>query len=153
MNRVYPLRRGYIATVNRGQKDINEDLSIRVGLQKEEEFFRTHPVYSRDRNLHGKCGTRILAKTLNNILMHHIRDVLPDLKNRITTMMTDVQQELDALGSSGDNSRNSLGGTLLGLLTKFANNFASIIDGKGGELRNSEANTKNLALVMSLSPQ
>lgn len=147
LNRVYPLRRGYIATVNRGQKDINEDLSIRAGLQKEEEFFRTHPVYSRDRNLLGKCGTRVLAKNLNNILMHHIRDVLPDLKNRITTMMADVQQELDALGSSGDQSRNSLGGTLLGLLTKFANNFASIIDGKGGELRNSEANTKNLALV------
>mmetsp|Transcript_436 Transcript_436/g.873 ORF Transcript_436/g.873 Transcript_436/m.873 type:complete len:741 (-) Transcript_436:98-2320(-) len=147
LNRVYPLRRGYIATVNRGQKDINEDLSIRAGLQKEEEFFKHHPVYSTDRNLQGKCGTKILAKSLNNILMHHIRDVLPDLKNRITTMMTDVQQELDALGSPGVASRNTLGGTLLGLLSKFATNFASIIDGKGGELSTSEANTKNLALV------
>ena len=147
LNRVYPLRRGYIATVNRGQKDINEDLSIRTGLLKEEEFFRTHPVYSRDRNLQGKCGTKVLAKSLNNILMHHIRDVLPDLKNRITTMMGDVQQELDALGASGDKSRNSMGGTLLGLLSKFANNFGSIIDGKGGELGSSEANTKNLAMV------
>jgi len=147
LNRVYPLRRGYIATVNRGQKDINEDLSIRAGLQKEEEFFKSHPVYSTDRNLQGKCGTKILAKGLNNILMHHIRDVLPDLKNRITTMMVDVQQELDALGVPGEKSRNTLGGTLLGLLSKFSNNFASIIDGKGGELGGSEANTKNLALV------
>lgn len=147
LNRVYPLRRGYIATVNRGQKDINEDLTIRAGLQKEEEFFKYHPVYSTDRNLLGKCGTKILAKSLNNILMHHIRDVLPDLKNRITTMMADVQQELDALGVPGQKSRNTLGGTLLGLLSKFASNFASIIDGKGGELGSSEANTKNLALV------
>ena len=147
LNRVYALRRGYIATVNRGQKDINEDLSIRKGLAKEEEFFKTHPVYSTDRNIQSKCGTKVLAKSLNNILMHHIRDVLPDLKNRITTMMGDVQQELDALGVPGDKSRNSLGGTLLGLLSKFANNFASIIDGKGGELGSSEANTKNLALV------
>ena len=147
LNRVYPLRRGYIATVNRGQKDINADLSIRAGLKKEEEFFKFHPVYSTDRNLQSKCGTKVLAKSLNNILMHHIRDVLPDLKNRITTMMADVQQELEALGTSGDKSRNSLGGTLLGLLSKFANNFASIIDGKGGELGSSEANTKNLALV------
>jgi len=147
LNRVYALRKGYIATVNRGQKDINEDKSIRAGLQKEEEFFRTHPVYSRDRNLHSKCGTKILAKSLNNMLMHHIRDVLPDLKNRITTMMADVQQELDALGANGDKSRNSLGGTLLGLLSKFASNFGSIIDGKGGELRSGDANTKNLALV------
>jgi len=147
LNRVYPLRRGYIGTVNRGQKDINEDLSIREGLRKEEEFFNTHPVYSTDRNLQEKCGTKILAKSLNNILMHHIRDVLPDVKNRITTMMTDVQQELDALGVPGQKSRNTLGGTLLGLLSKFATNFASIIDGKGGELGSSEANTKNLALV------
>ncbi|OEU21105.1 dynamin GTPase [Fragilariopsis cylindrus CCMP1102] len=130
LNRVYPLRRGYIGTVNRGQKDINEDLSIRDGLSKEEQFFSNHPVYSTDRNLMEKCGTKILAKNLNNILMHHIRDVLPDVKNRITTMMTDVTLELDALGVPGQKSRNTLGGTLLGLLSKFATNFASIIDGK-----------------------
>ena len=147
LNRVYPLRRGYIGTVNRGQKDINEDLSIRDGLSKEEQFFSNHPVYSTDRNLMEKCGTKILAKNLNNILMHHIRDVLPDVKNRITTMMTDVTSELDALGVPGHASRNTLGGTLLGLLSKFATNFASIIDGKGGELGSGEANTKNLALV------
>lgn len=31
MNRVIPLRRGYIAVVNRGQKDVNADLSIHEG--------------------------------------------------------------------------------------------------------------------------
>jgi dynamin 1-like protein len=147
LNRVYPLRRGYIAVVNRGQKDINEDLSIREGLRKEEIFFKNHPVYATDRNLVTKCGTKILAKTLNNILMHHIRDVLPDVKNRISTMMCDVQAELDALGTPGQQSRNTLGGTLLGLLSKFATNFGSIIDGKGGELSNTEGEAKNLALV------
>eukprot|EP00578_Thalassiosira_sp_NH16_P001030 CAMPEP_0181136174 /NCGR_PEP_ID=MMETSP1071-20121207/33043_1 /TAXON_ID=35127 /ORGANISM="Thalassiosira sp., Strain NH16" /LENGTH=335 /DNA_ID=CAMNT_0023222867 /DNA_START=42 /DNA_END=1049 /DNA_ORIENTATION=- len=46
-NRIVPLRRGYIAVVNRGQRDIDADLSIRVGLGNEERFFRTHPAYSR----------------------------------------------------------------------------------------------------------
>eukprot|EP00529_Nitzschia_sp_RCC80_P013744 CAMPEP_0113520112 /NCGR_PEP_ID=MMETSP0014_2-20120614/43897_1 /TAXON_ID=2857 /ORGANISM="Nitzschia sp." /LENGTH=743 /DNA_ID=CAMNT_0000417911 /DNA_START=82 /DNA_END=2313 /DNA_ORIENTATION=+ /assembly_acc=CAM_ASM_000159 len=147
MNRVYPLRRGYIGVVNRGQKDINEDLSIQEGLRKETEFFKHHPAYSHDRALSSKCGTKVLAKTMNNILMHHIRDVLPEVKNRITTMMNDVQQELDALGAPGHHSRSSLGGQLLGLLSKFATNFASIIDGRGGELKNSEGNAENLALV------
>ena len=32
MNRVIPLRRGYIAVVNRGQKDVNADLSIQEGM-------------------------------------------------------------------------------------------------------------------------
>ena len=60
-------------------------------------------------------------------------------------MMSDVQQEMEALGSPNQQSRSSLGGTLLGLLSKFATNFASIIDGKGGELNNGKA--QNLALV------
>mmetsp|Transcript_16929 Transcript_16929/g.41236 ORF Transcript_16929/g.41236 Transcript_16929/m.41236 type:complete len:722 (-) Transcript_16929:234-2399(-) len=144
-NQLIPLKRGYIGVVNRGQKDINADLSIREGLKKEEEFFRTHPVYSHDRNLRDKCGTGTLAKGLNTILMHHIRECLPEVKNRISSMMGDVQQEMEALGSSNQQSRSSLGGTLLGLLSKFATNFASIIDGKGGELNN--GNSKNLAMV------
>lgn len=38
-NRIVPLRRGYVAVVNRGQRDIDADLSIRVGLRNEERFF------------------------------------------------------------------------------------------------------------------
>jgi dynamin 1-like protein len=145
-NQLIPLRRGYIAVVNRGQKDINADLDIREGLKKEKEFFRTHPVYSRDPNLVSKCGTDTLAKSLNVILMHHIRDCLPEVKNRITSMMTDVHTELDALGSAGQHSRQTLGQSMLGLVTKFSTNYGSIIDGKGGEINN-QGNTKNLALV------
>ena len=36
MNKVIPLRKGYIAVVNRGQKDILGDVPIREGLKKEE---------------------------------------------------------------------------------------------------------------------
>jgi hypothetical protein len=60
---------------------------------------------------------------LNQILMHHIRDCLPDIKNRITGMMVsgplsslrhsvffslllyfkiDINQEIDALGAPAD---------------------------------------------------
>ena len=142
-NQVVPLRRGYIGVVNRGQKDINEDLSIRAGLKKEEEFFKTHPVY---RSMLSKVGTKTLAKGLSGILHHHIRECLPEVKNRVVSMRTDVDQELEALGNSSPGSRSSLGGTLLGLLSKFATNFGSIIDGRGGELNN-QANTRNLAMI------
>ena len=133
-NKIIPLRRGYIAVVNRGQRDIDADLSIRVGLRNEERFFRTHPTYSRDRSILNKCGTMNLARNLNGILIHHIRDCLPELKIRIANMMGDVQSELDALGmpegtSSGDES-SALGGKLLSLLSKFSANFAAMIDGR-----------------------
>ena len=130
-NRVIPLRRGYIAVVNRGQRDIDADLSIRVGLRNEERFFRTHPVYSQNRSILGKCGTTNLARNLNGILIHHIRECLPELKIRIGNMMVDVQSELDALGSSeGRDDPNKLGGKLLGLLSKFSSNFSAMIDGR-----------------------
>ena len=130
-NKVIPLRRGYVAVVNRGQRDIDADLSIRNGLRNEERFFRQHPVYSRDRSIASKCGTTNLARNLNGILIHHIRDCLPELKIRIANMMADVQDELDALGEEGGGEeRGALGGKLLGLLSKFTANFAAMIDGK-----------------------
>jgi len=134
-NKVIPLRRGYIGVVNRGQRDVDADLSIQVGLRNEERFFRTHPTYSRDRYLMNKLGTTNLARHLNGILISHIRECLPELKMRITGMMGDVQSELDALGSPEDEndeggSRSALGGKLLGLLSKFSANFAAMIDGR-----------------------
>jgi dynamin 1-like protein len=134
LNQVIPLRRGYVAIVNRGQKDVMSDLSIRDGLKKEEQFFRKHPVYSRDRSILSKCGTSRLAKSLNSMLMHHIRDCLPDLKTRIGHMATDVQKELDALGSATHNaSRSTRGAALLSLLSKFANNYAKVLEGRVGQ--------------------
>jgi dynamin 1-like protein len=132
LNRVIPLRRGYVAVVNRGQKDVVSDSSIRDGLKREEQFFKKHPVYSKERSLLSKCGIPRLSKALNTMLMHHIRDCLPDLKARITHMMGDVNQELEALGSAAHNaSRSTRGAALLKLLSKFATNFGSLIDGRG----------------------
>ena len=68
------------------------------------------------------------------MLMHHIRDCLPDLKNRITNMAADVNQELEALGSPASvTSGPSAGGELLRLLSKFSTNFTAIIEGRGGQ--------------------
>ena len=46
-NRIVPLRR-----VNRGQRNIDAGLSIRVGLRNEKRFFRTYPAYSRRTRRH-----------------------------------------------------------------------------------------------------
>jgi dynamin 1-like protein len=141
-NQVIPLRRGYIGIVNRGQRDVDSDLSIRDGLRKEQNFFRTHPVYGHDRSLQAKLGIGNLSRALNGMLMHHIRDCLPELKNRISNMMNDVQLELDALGNSTDGtSRSTLGGSLLSLLSKFTANFGSTIDGKGNVISASSMNS------------
>lgn len=137
-NRVIPLRRGYVGVINRGQRDIENSVPIATSLKKEVQFFKTHPAY---RNMMNRCGTPTLARMLNQILMHHIRDCLPDIKNRITGMMIDITTEIEALGIP-TNSMNQpqLGGILLSLLSNYAANFQNAVEGKGSSADGIEMN-------------
>lgn len=146
MNKIIPLRKGYIGVVNRGQLDVESDTSIREGLKKEQHFFRNHPVYGncngKYKPMSGKLGTGNLARSLNNILMHHIRECLPELKSRIMNMVSDVQMELDDLGNcASDSLRANLGGSLLSLLSKFTTNFSSTIEGRGNMMTSSSSHS------------
>lgn len=62
--RVYPLKLGFIGVVGRSQQDINAEKPMDDQLRTEEEFFRNHPGY---RNIAHRCGTKFLAKTLNQV--------------------------------------------------------------------------------------
>ncbi|KAI0364548.1 hypothetical protein BV20DRAFT_955990 [Pilatotrama ljubarskyi] len=134
--RVYPLKLGFIGVVNRSQADINAEKSLSDALEAEEEFFRSHPAY---RNIAHKNGTRYLAKTLNQVLMNHIRDKLPDMKARLNTLMGQAQQELNSFGDSaiyGD--KNQQGGLILRLMTQFARDFVASIEGTSVDISTKE---------------
>uniref|UniRef100_A0AAV1UHD8 Uncharacterized protein n=1 Tax=Peronospora matthiolae TaxID=2874970 RepID=A0AAV1UHD8_9STRA len=130
--RVIPLKRGYVGVVNRSQADINSQLSIRDSLAKEQKFFKTHPAY---RAIASRMGTQYLSKTLNTILMHHIRDCLPDIKSKISSMVTDLDQELGEMGSPTEQmTATEMGGCLLNLLSHFSSNFTNSLDGRNHQL-------------------
>jgi dynamin 1-like protein len=75
------------------------------------------------------------------MLMHHIRDCLPELKNRISHMVSDVDTELDALGTHmNSSSRSDRGAALLNLLSKFATTFADVLEGRSGQDLNTKTN-------------
>ncbi|PFH50948.1 hypothetical protein AMATHDRAFT_143771 [Amanita thiersii Skay4041] len=125
--RVYPLKLGFIGVVNRSQQDINAKKCMQDALESESEFFRNHPAY---RNIAHKNGTRYLAKSLNQVLMNHIREKLPDMKARLNTLMGQAQQELNSFGDAaifGD--KNQQGALILRLMTQFARDFVSSIEG------------------------
>ncbi|KAF8634653.1 hypothetical protein AX15_000793 [Amanita polypyramis BW_CC] len=125
--RVYPLKLGFIGVVNRSQQDINGRKSLQDALESEADFFRNHPTY---RNISHKNGTKYLAKTLNQVLMNHIRDKLPDMKARLNTLMGQAQQELNSFGDAaifGDKTQQ--GSLILRLMTQFARDFISSIEG------------------------
>ncbi|KAJ0398185.1 hypothetical protein P43SY_000554 [Pythium insidiosum] len=136
--RVIPLKRGFVGVVNRSQADINNGVSIRDSLAKETTFFKSHAAY---RGLASRLGTQYLSKTLNTILMHHIRDCLPDIKSKIAAMIADLDLELGEMGSPTDAmSKTDLGGCLLNLISHVAANFTNSLDGRNHSLNGVEMN-------------
>ena len=133
--RVYPLKLGFIGVVNRSQQDINSERTMADALAAETEFFAHHPAY---RNLSHKQGTKYLAKTLNQVLMNHIRDKLPDMKARLNTLMGQTQQELNSFGDAAAFDRNTQGPLILRLMTQFARDFISSIDGTAVDISTKE---------------
>ncbi|KAF9266666.1 hypothetical protein L218DRAFT_743261 [Marasmius fiardii PR-910] len=134
--RVYPLKLGFIGVVNRSQHDINSEKSMEDALDSETEFFKSHPAY---RNIAHKNGTKYLAKTLNQVLMNHIRDKLPDMKARLNTLMGQAQQELNSFGDAaifGD--KNQQGALILRLMTQFARDFVASIEGTNVDISTKE---------------
>ena len=62
MNKESPLALGFVGIKNRSQEDINNKVKVSIALNKEEEYFKSHPVY---RNLDMRyLGTRALTKRL-----------------------------------------------------------------------------------------
>jgi dynamin 1-like protein len=133
--RVYPLKLGFIGIVNRSQQDIQGNKSLSDALQAERDFFRHHPAY---RNMSNRCGTQLLAKSLNQTLMAHIRDRLPDIKARLNTLMGQTQQELASYGDVAFTGKEHRGSLILQLMTRFASSFIASIDGTSTEISTKE---------------
>lgn len=133
--RVYPLKLGFIGVVNRSQQDIQANKSLADALKDEADFFRHNPAY---RNMANRCGTQFLAKSLNNTLMAHIRERLPDIKARLNTLMGQTQQELASYGNMQFSGREHRGSLILQLMTRFASSFISSIDGTSMEISTKE---------------
>jgi len=125
---VIPLQLGFIGVVMRSQQDIKDGKAISEALKDEEKFFATHPSY---RAISQRLGTRFLTRTLNSILMNHIRKSLPELKARISKMTQDCQQEM---ASYGDSLFQNKSGMLLNIINMFSKDYSSAIDGKLEEL-------------------
>ncbi|KAJ8682279.1 hypothetical protein QAD02_018071 [Eretmocerus hayati] len=127
--RVIPVKLGIIGVVNRSQQDIMNNKTIQDALKDEAAFLqRKYPT------LANRNGTPYLAKTLNRLLMHHIRDCLPDLKTRVNVMVSQFQTLLNSYGEDvSDKSQ-----TLLQIITKFASSYCSTIEGTARNIETTE---------------
>ncbi|KAF9336333.1 vacuolar protein sorting-associated protein 1 [Linnemannia elongata] len=132
--RVIPLRLGYVPVVNRGQRDIDTKKSINKSLEGERAFFENHAAYKSKAQY---CGTPYLARKLNMILMHHIRNTLPEIKAKIQAALAKYIAELATLGdgmAEGAGQAN----IVLNIITEFCTEFRTIIDGNSTDLSSFE---------------
>ncbi|KAF8406115.1 hypothetical protein HHK36_008195 [Tetracentron sinense] len=140
LGKVIPLRLGYVGVVNRSQEDIMLNRSIKDALASEEKFFRSRPVYN---GLGDRCGVPQLAKKLNQILIQHIKTVLPGLKSRISSALVSVAKEHASYGEITE-SKAGQGALLLNILTKYTEDdllgsaFSSMVEGKNEEMSTTE---------------
>ncbi|KAK1418266.1 hypothetical protein QVD17_27409 [Tagetes erecta] len=134
LGKVIPLRLGFVGVVNRSQEDIMRNRTIKDALVAEEKFFRGRPVYN---DLINHCGVPQLAKKLNQILVQHIKKVLPGLKSRISATLVSVAKEHASYGEITE-SKAGMGALLLNILSKYSEAFSSMIEGKYEEMSTSE---------------
>uniref|UniRef100_A0A8C5CXX9 Dynamin-1-like protein n=1 Tax=Gadus morhua TaxID=8049 RepID=A0A8C5CXX9_GADMO len=129
MGRVIPVRLGLIGVVNRSQLDINNKKLVADAIRDEYAFLQKKYPSLANRN-----GTKYLAKTLNRLLMHHIRDCLPELKTRINVLAAQYQSMLSGYGEPVDDKSS----TLLQLITKFAAEYCHTIEGTAKYIETTE---------------
>ncbi|XP_049617287.1 dynamin-1-like protein isoform X2 [Syngnathus scovelli] len=129
MGRVIPVKLGLIGVVNRSQLDINNRKSVADAIRDEHGFLQKKYPSLANRN-----GTKYLARTLNRLLMHHIRDCLPELKTRINVLAAQYQSLLGSYGEPVEDQS----ATLLQLITKFATEYCNTIEGTAKYIETAE---------------
>ncbi|XP_047451429.1 dynamin-1-like protein isoform X1 [Mugil cephalus] len=129
MGRVIPVKLGIIGVVNRSQLDINQKKAVADSIRDEYAFLQKKYPSLANRN-----GTKYLARTLNRLLMHHIRDCLPELKTRINVLAAQYQSLLNSYGEPVDDKSS----TLLQLITKFAAEYCHTIEGTAKYIETAE---------------
>ncbi|KAM4619377.1 dynamin-1-like protein isoform 2-T2 [Polymixia lowei] len=129
MGRVIPVKLGLIGVVNRSQLDINNRKTVSDAIRDEYAFLQKKYPSLANRN-----GTKYLARTLNRLLMHHIRDCLPELKTRINVLAAQYQSLLSSYGEPVEDKS----ATLLQLITKFAAEYCHTIEGTAKYIETAE---------------
>jgi len=127
-NRLLPLRRGYVAVVNRSQKDIDGKKDIQAAQAAERKFFLSHPSY---RHMADRCGTSYLQKQLNQQLTNHIRDSLPSLRDKLQKQMLSLEKDVEQYKHFQPNDPSIKTKAMLQMIQKLQQDFERAIEGSG----------------------
>ncbi|XP_064799946.1 interferon-induced GTP-binding protein Mx-like isoform X2 [Oncorhynchus masou masou] len=95
-NRVIFLSMGYVIVKCRGQKQIDENMSITRAIEDELEFFQNHQLF-RSLVREEKATIKCLANKLTNALVKQIKTYLPQMSEKIKEQLVEVKNLLNKL--------------------------------------------------------
>uniref|UniRef100_A0A287B1V4 Dynamin-2 n=1 Tax=Sus scrofa TaxID=9823 RepID=A0A287B1V4_PIG len=122
---------GYIGVVNRSQKDIDGKKDIKAAMLAERKFFLSHPAY---RHIADRMGTPHLQKVLNQQLTNHIRDTLPNFRNKLQGQLLSIEHEVEAYKNFKPEDPTRKTKALLQMVQQFAVDFEKRIEGSGDQV-------------------
>ncbi|XP_060754688.1 interferon-induced GTP-binding protein Mx-like isoform X3 [Neoarius graeffei] len=92
-NQVIPLSKGYVIVKCRGQKQIDDKISLSEATQVEREFFRRHEYFSC-LLYEEKATIQCLATKLTQDLVDHIKKSLPLISEEVKKHLWSLKKEL-----------------------------------------------------------
>ncbi|KAM9454347.1 interferon-induced GTP-binding protein Mx3-like [Clarias gariepinus] len=128
-NQVIPLSKGYIIVKCRGQKQINDKVSLTEATRVEREFFRRHEFFSC-LLYEEKASIQCLATKLTQDLVDHIKKSLPLISEEIKKQLWSMRKELSQCeaGPPLDPQKKKI--FFIDILTKFNDKINCLASGE-----------------------
>ena len=95
----YQLKHGYVAVKGRSQQDINDGKTVKDALAEEKKYFENSPYYSQIAHLQ---GIKFLSKKISKLMQRHIEKSIPDIRNKIVTILSRDKARFDILSQQID---------------------------------------------------
>lgn len=127
MNRRKPLKLGYIMMRNRTQAEIQQGMSLSQSRLTEEEFFRSHPVYSTIPS--HLVGATSLTSRLTDLLVRRIKNVLPVMKFELAEKQRETDADMKLLGREAPSGKQQRINYLMKLVAEYCTLLRSAVRG------------------------
>lgn len=128
-NMVVELRKGYMIVKCRGQKEINDQLTLDDAIIKEKAFFEDHEHFKKLLD-DGKAGIPSLASRLTTELVNHINKSLPQLRKDIETKLSKTLKDLQMYSSGVPTTYDEKVMFMIEKINAFCNHTKSLTTGE-----------------------
>ncbi|XP_072116133.1 interferon-induced GTP-binding protein Mx3-like isoform X1 [Mobula birostris] len=128
-NLVVELSKGYMIVKCRGQKDINDKITLSVAILKEKAFFEDHEQF-RQFFEEGKAGISNLAVRLTKELVNHINKSLPQLRLDVESKLNKSLESMKMHNSAVPSSYSEKMTFIIEKINDFCNHVKSLTSGE-----------------------